>query len=243
MSPLKIFIVDDNQDFAESLADLLELDGHEVELAFDGETAIENFRNQNYDITFMDVKLPGLNGVESFFEIRKINPQARVVMMTGYSVEQLISQAVENGALGVLSKPIGMSQILEQLEKIKPNGIILLADDDQDFLCSLKDILTAHNYRVLIARTGPEAVNRILTNNIDVLILDLKLPLLSGLEVYLTLKEYGLMIPTIIVTGYPLEEADNIDKLRSMSISGCFIKPFAPQALLDTIRLIEAEGC
>ncbi len=242
MPPLKIFIVDDNQDFAESLADILELEGHQVELVFDGETAIEKFRGQSFDITFMDVKLPGMNGVESFFEIRKINPQAKVVMMTGYSVEQLVSQAVENGALGVLSKPIETSQLLEQLEKVKPNGIILLADDDQDFINSLEDVLTDHNYRVVVAHTGQEAVDRVLANNIDVLILDLKLPILNGLEVYLTLKEHGHVIPTIIVTGYPIEEADNIDKLRSMPVSGCFIKPFDPQDLLEAIKLIEAGG-
>lgn len=242
MTPLKIFIVDDNQDFAESLADLLQLDGHQVELAFDGETAIENFRGQNYDITFMDVKLPGMNGVESFFEIRKINPQAKVVLMTGYNVEQLVDQAVENGALGVLLKPIGMPQILEQLEKVKPNGIILLTDDDQDFINCIKDMLTDHNYKVILAHTGQEAIDRILAKNIDVLILDLKLPILSGLEVYLTLKEKIRVIPTIIVTGYPIEEAENIDQLNSMSISGCFIKPFDPQDLLDAIKLIEIEG-
>lgn len=242
MSSLKIFIVDDNRDFAESLADLLQLDGHQVELAFDGETAIEKFRDQSFDITFMDVKLPGLNGVESFFEIRKINPQANVVMMTGYSVEQLVGEAVENGALGVLTKPIGMSQLLAQLEKVKPNGIILLTDDDQEFIDSLEDVLTNHNYRVIVAHTGQEAIDRMLANNIDVLVLDLKLPILSGLEVYLTLKEHNRVIPTIIVTGYPIEEAENIDRLRSMSISGCFIKPFNPQDLLDAIKLIKIEG-
>jgi len=242
MNPLKIFIVDDNQDFAESLADLLKLDGHQVDFAFDGETAVENFRKQDYDITFMDIKLPGMNGVESFFELRKINPQAKVVMMTGYNIEQLAGQAVENGALGVLSKPIGMPEILEQLEKVKPNGLILLTDDDQDFVNSLEEVLTNHNYKVLVARTGQEALDRIVANNIDVLILDLKLPVLSGLEVYLTLKEQGRVLPTIIVTGYPIEEADNINLLRAMSISGCFIKPFDPQALLDTIKLIGAES-
>ena len=189
----------------------------------------------------MDVRLPGLNGVESFFEIRKINPHAKIVLMTGYSVEQLVSQAIENGALGVLPKPIGMSQLLEQLEKVKPNGIILLTDDDQDFVNSLSDVLTAYNYKILVAHTGQEAIDRILANNIDVLILDLRLPVLSGLEVYLTLKEQNRVIPTIIVTGYATEEAGNIDRLRSMSISGCFIKPFDPQDLLGAIKLIEAE--
>ena len=241
MNPLRIFIVDDNQDFAESLADILKLDGHQVELAFDGESAIEKFRNRAYDITFMDVKLPGMNGVESFFEIRKINPQAKVVMMTGYSIEQLVSQAIENGALGILSKPIEMSQLLDLLEKTKSNGIILLADDDQDFIDSLKEFLTGYGYLVVVARTGQEAVDRVLANNIDVLILDLKLPVLSGLEVYLTLKEQGSVVPTIIVTGYANEEADNIDKLKSMSVSGCFIKPFDPKDLLQAIRSITYE--
>jgi two-component system response regulator HydG len=241
MRPLKIFIVDDNQDFAESLADILELDGHQVKLAFDGETAIEKFREQNFDITFMDVKLPGMNGVESFFEIRKINPQARVVMMTGYSVEQLLSQAIENGALGVLRKPLEISKLLALLEKVKPSGIILLADDDQDFVDSLEDFLTDHNYIVVVAHTGQEAVDRVLTNNIDILILDLKLPVLNGLEVYLTLKKRGRVVPTIIVTAYAVEEADNIDKLRSMSVSGCFVKPFDPEDLLEAIRIIMEE--
>jgi two-component system response regulator HydG len=241
MRPIKIFIVDDNQDFAESLADILKAEGHQVDLAFDGETAIEKFRNQNFDITFMDVRLPGMNGVESFFEIRKINPQAKVVMMTGYSVEQLLNQAIENGALGVLRKPLEVSVLLDLVEKVKPSGIILLADDDQDFVESLENFLTDYGYLVVIAHTGQEAVDRILANNIDILILDLKLPVLNGLEVYLTLKKHGRVLPTIIVSAYAVEEADNIDRLRSMSISGCFIKPFDPQDLLEAIRIIMEE--
>lgn len=241
MRPLQIFIVDDNQDFAESLADILELDGHQVELAFDGETAVEKFREQSFDITFMDVKLPGMNGVESFFEIRKINPRARVIMMTGYSVEQLLNQAVEYGAVDILYKPLEMPKVFDLLERIQPDGIVLLTDDDQDFVDSLKDFLTDYDYVVLVAQTGQEAVDRILANHIDILILDLKLPVLSGLEVYLTLKKQHCVVPTIIVTAYAVEEADEIDKLCSMSVSGCFTKPFNPQDLLDAIRIIMEE--
>ena len=63
----RIFIVDDDQDHAESLADILELRGYEVEVAFTGEDAIERFREADFDLVFMDVKLPGKNGVETFF--------------------------------------------------------------------------------------------------------------------------------------------------------------------------------
>jgi len=242
MKPLSIFIVDDDQDFAESLAEVLTGAGHRVELAFDGETAIKMFRQRKFDITFMDVKLPNMNGVESFFEIRKINPQARVAMMTAYSVEQLLAQAIEQGAIGVLRKPFDTPKLLAMLENVKPDGVILMADDDQDFIDSLRNLLVEHGYAVMVARTGQEAVDAILSDGIDILVLDLRLPVLSGLEVYLTLKKHGRALPTIIVTGYAREEADTIDKLRSMSIAGCLVKPFDPQDLLEIIRAIEDEN-
>jgi len=241
MRPLRIFIVDDDRDFAESLADILKDEGHDVDLAFDGESAIARISERDYDITFMDVRLPGMNGVESFFEIRRVNPQAKVVMMTAYSVEQLLAQAIEHGAMGVLRKPFAIPQMLAVLEEVKPDGVILMADDDHDFVASLQDLLEGQGYAVVIARTGQEAVDVILANGIDILILDLKLPVLSGLEVYLTLKKRGRTLPTIIVTGYAAEEADAIDKLRMMSVAGFLIKPFDPQELLEIIRTIEAS--
>jgi two-component system response regulator HydG len=242
MRPLRIFLVDDNQDFAESLADILRYEGYRVELAFDAESAVQKFREQEFDITFMDVKLPGMNGVEGFFEIRKVNPQARVVMMSAYSVEQLLAQAIDHGALGMLRKPFDTRQLLALLEDIKPEGVILMADDDGDFVASVQNLLVEQGYAVIVAHTGQEAVDVILADGIDILILDLRLPILSGLEVYLTLKKHGRVLPTIIVTGYAAEEADAINQLRSMSIVGCLIKPFDPQELLELVRAIQDEA-
>ncbi|MFN2297961.1 MAG: response regulator [Anaerolineales bacterium] len=241
MRPLNVFVVDDDRDFAESLADILIGAGHNVELCSDGETAVQIFREREFDITFMDVKLPGKNGVESFLEIRAIRPQARVVMMTAYSVEQLVAQAVEQGALGVLRKPFDIDRMLAMLEDVKPKGVILMADDDPDFVDSLHNLLADRGYRVLVARTGQEALDAVLADGIDILVLDLKLPVLTGLEVYLELKSKDRALPTIIVTGYAAEESEAIDRLRAMSVSGCLIKPFHPQELLDIIRLIEDE--
>ena len=120
MTALRVFIVDDDIDFAESLAEVIKKRGHQVELAHNGEDAVERFRDADFDIAFMDVKLPGKNGVESFFEIRKIKPDAKVMMMTGYSVEHLLRQAVDHGALGVLHKPLDFDRVLEVLDKVKP---------------------------------------------------------------------------------------------------------------------------
>ncbi len=241
MSKLRVFVVDDDRDFATSLADVLKLDGHQVDVAHTGEEAIERFRQHDYDVTFMDVKLPGLNGVESFMEIRKLKPHARVYMMTGFSVEHLLQQAIDQGALGVLHKPLDLERLLEMLNKIKPEGI-LIADDDPDFVAALGEVLTENGYKIYVAHDGREAVQKILANGIDVLILDLRMPVLNGLEVYLELKGHGRCLPTIIVTAYAREEAESLSKLSELSVTGVLTKPFDPAELLAALERLTGGG-
>jgi two-component system, NtrC family, response regulator HydG len=71
---LQILVVDDDVDIANSLAEIFEMEGHLVTTANSGGEAIRASEQKNFDITFMDIAMPGKNGVESFFEIRKIKP-------------------------------------------------------------------------------------------------------------------------------------------------------------------------
>lgn len=241
MGELNVLIVDDDRDFAESLADVMELNGHNVEIVFRGEDAVTIFGERDFDITFMDIRLPGKNGVESFLDIRKIKQDARVVMMTGYSVEQLLAQAVENDAWGVLNKPLKMEKVLEMLDRVKPGGI-LIADDDPDFIDGIKEVLTGKGYSVFTAGNGREAVERLMANGIDVLILDLRMPVLNGLETIMELKRLGRLIPTIIVTAYMNDEPDTLNTLRSLSVTGILTKPFDPKDLLGALDDILKPG-
>jgi len=233
---MKILVVDDNQDFAETLADVLELNGYSVTITFDREDAIKKFTEKDYILTFMDVKLPGMNGVESFLKIKKIKSKAKVIMMTGYSVEQLLNQAIENGALEVLYKPFDMKNVLKILERIKPDGIILIADDDEDFVGSIKTLLENEGYKVLVAQDGQKTIDHIRSNGIDLLILDIRLPLINGLEVYLELKKTGHILPTIIVTAYANEEINKINTFKSLMVTGILKKPFEPSELLKAVE-------
>jgi two-component system, NtrC family, response regulator HydG len=183
------------------------------------------------------VKLPGMNGVETFFEFKKIRPDAKVMMMTGYSVEQLILQAIENGALGVLRKPFAIADLLHVLEEVKPRGLILVADDDPDFAESLKPILAQQGYKVEIASTGQEALEKAAADGVNCLVLDLAMPLLTGVEVYLKLKESGKSIPTIFVTGFPGEQQSALANLRQVE-NGILLKPFDPRELIHAIAAV-----
>ena len=234
MKKLNILVVDDDRDFAESLADALELVGHEVMLAFSGEEAVEIFKKNDFDITFMDVKLPGKNGVESFFEMRRLKPAARVIMMTGYSVPQLLEQAVEGGAWDVIHKPLEMQKILAMVEKIKPFGV-LIADDNPDFVKSIRSILENEGYAVHVAKDGEQVLKLLQIKRVDVLILDLRMPVMNGLDTYRKMKESGICVPTIIVTAYRSEESESLSILESMCVYGVLNKPFNPKELFSAL--------
>lgn len=114
MKMLNILVVDDDQDGADSLSEALEHYGHQVTAVYCGEDAVEAFQHTIYDLTFMDVMMLGLNGVESLQQIKKINPEAKVYMMTGHSARDLLDKAIDHGALGVFHKPFAIDDVLER---------------------------------------------------------------------------------------------------------------------------------
>lgn len=235
----RIFIVDDDQDHAESIAEILEMHGYEVELAFSGEQAIERFKTTDFSVTLMDVKLPGMNGVETYFEFRKLRRDARVIMMTGFSLEQLVAQAVDNGAVGVLHKPFSTDDLLEALDKGKPRGAVLVADDDVDLAETIETILIDSGYRVIAARSGDEALVKAQADGIDCLLLDMRMPVLSGLEVFTKLRDAGHVFPTVFVTGYA-DEAQTALAVAQKD-TRLLTKPVDPRVLLETVKSVLAR--
>jgi DNA-binding response OmpR family regulator len=113
-APLRVLIADDDQDLAKALAKYLQKHGHAVTLAADGRQAVDLFQAQPFDVTFMDVRMPTMNGVDSVLEIRRQWPDARIVMMTGFR-EAIVTKALEAGALAVLHKPFELREMLAHL--------------------------------------------------------------------------------------------------------------------------------
>jgi len=114
---LNILVVDDDMENAASIADLFAADNHRVIIAYDGQQAIDAYSSNNFDIGFFDVMMPIKNGVESFLEIKKFNPSAKIYFMTGFSENELLDRARSGGALGVFSKPTDPMQLLDVVER------------------------------------------------------------------------------------------------------------------------------
>ena len=233
---MRILVVDDNVDLADSICDALEMEDYLVDTVYDAESALEIFRKNKYDIAFLDVKLPGMNGVDCFMEMEKIQPDCKVVIMTGYRMEELIQQAIDHGALKVMHKPFEMEEVLSLVEEVKPDGIVLVVDDNPSFVESVEEILTTAGYSICTAYNGEDAINEMMNREVDLLLLDLRLPIMSGLEVYLKLKEMNRIVPTIIISAYCDEEEEAISQLRSLKVTGILSKPFEPEHLLNILE-------
>lgn len=236
MEALNILIVEDDEDFADALAELLEARGHRTTVAGTGDQAFVLHRQQSFDMILLDIMLPGISGLDCLEALRDIEPSARVIAMTGYPSREHVARARELDVLDVLRKPLDVVRLFELLEDTQPRTVVLLADDDRDFAQSMEQLLADHGYAVILARTGQEAVDRVLAGGVDLMLLDLRLPDLGGFEVYSELKKREAAPPTLIVTAYGKEEAPTIERMRAMTVRGWLSKPVDLPALLKSIE-------
>ena len=140
----QLLLVDDNEEFLDSTRDVLDNEGYEIVTATSGEEALEMAGSQTFDVILMDIKMPGMNGVESFIEMKRRNPKVKVIMVTAYSVEDLMRQALDEGVFAVLSKPLDMDRLFRTIEDAKRDGnggLILAVDDDKEICNNFMDIL------------------------------------------------------------------------------------------------------
>jgi DNA-binding NtrC family response regulator len=113
-----ILVVDDEETIRELLRDALEAKGFKVIAVPTGNEALEEAKKTPYTCVFLDIIMPGLNGLETFLALKKIDPKINVVLMTAYSVEELVKEALEKGAITCLYKPFKLKEIFDLLEKI-----------------------------------------------------------------------------------------------------------------------------
>lgn len=237
---LKILIADDDVDNAASLGELFEMEGHEAVVVHSGEDAITAYKVHNFDLAFMDVMMPGKNGVESFLEIRKSCPEARVYMMTGYSVEQLLRQATDNGAMGVLTKSVNLAKVSAALKEAGSNGIVVVAEDDPDFGNHLMRIVNDGGMVCRLVQSSKETGLFSASVDQDIMIFDLKKPLIDGVEVISELRKAGRAAPAIIITAEGPEYQNTIEAMQDIRVTGILNKPFDPMQLLDQLENLAA---
>lgn len=236
MKPLRILVVDDDRDFAESMGDLIELEGHQPILAYNGIEALEIFKQNNIDLILVDFVMPGLNGMETLLEIRKLNSAIPVIMMTAYANKDFVDDAKQQGAIDILDKPININKLTKIISNIKNLHNILLLDDDKDFADGMSTALSDAGFRVNVVYNKKQALDCISESEIQLLILDIRINGKTGIDVWYSIREIHPNLPTIFISGYTDQFFDQIEEILKLSQIEVMNKPFAPDVLINTIR-------
>ncbi len=235
----RVLVVDDDISFAESLTDILTEKGYIAVAVNSGEDALEKIKERPFDVVLMDVKMPVMDGMQTFKEIKKLSRSITVIMMTAYSMDDLVHDALKEGAYGVLRKPLDIEQVIRRIEISKAGGsLTMIVDDDPNIRTSLKDILEEKGYVVTIAKDGKEAIDIAKERPGDIAIIDMQLPFLNGLETFSELKKINPEIHAIIITAYKEEMKDLVEQALSGGAYACIYKPFDPQKIVEMVEEI-----
>jgi two-component system, NtrC family, response regulator HydG len=238
----RILLTDDNTEFSLNLKDILEIKGYEVFIANDAAAAIEFIRHTGIDLVLMDIRMPGMNGVEAFTIMKLMIPDVPFIMLTGFAVDELIRESLRNGVWGCLRKPLDFDELFIIIENAMADGIrMLMVDEDPDFCREIKAVCGRTGLHVSFARDGNEAIAKVQKNFYDILVMDKKVPPLQGIETFLSLNDLRPEMNVVITV-------DNIEKekspvVASMEKKGCIFveKESIQEALLSLLDRIDEE--
>jgi len=236
---VRILIVDDDVEFAESLKDILDAEGYGPQIVNGANEAIDEVERDFFDIILMDIKMPTMNGVDAFKKIKAISPKTVVIMMTAFSVEDLIKNAIEEGTFGILYKPLDIKKLMEIIARVETGGgLIMIADDDPNICETLKDVFTEKGYSISLAKNSDEAIKIVKEKSTNIVFLDMKFFPLNGLETYLMIRRVNSKVVVILMTAYRQETKDLVKQALESSAYSCFYKPFDPQKAVDIVEEI-----
>ena len=118
MRPLEILVVDDEQSICLLLQDVLTRFGHTVVTCQDGASGLAVAQERTFNLVLLDIRMPGMGGLEALKRLRRSQPDATFVMITGYAKDDIIDEALQSGASACLCKPFSLVQVKKLLEDV-----------------------------------------------------------------------------------------------------------------------------
>ncbi|MFQ5904679.1 MAG: sigma-54-dependent transcriptional regulator, partial [Candidatus Binatia bacterium] len=109
--PITILLVDDESDFRATISDHLEEQGYQVSSLASGQEAILAAQEREFDVALLDIKMPGIDGIDLLRMLKEIEPSVEVIMLTGHATVETAVRAIKLGALDYLSKPVRLSEL------------------------------------------------------------------------------------------------------------------------------------
>ena len=117
MKQMKILLVDDEERLLSTTKKLFEKMGIEALTASSGRDALETLSSNEVDVIFLDIKMPGMDGIETLQRIKKTHPITEVIILTGHATMETAVEGLKLGALDYLIKPVSMKDFLKKAEE------------------------------------------------------------------------------------------------------------------------------
>ena len=170
----RALVVDDDRSMVRTLSDILQMNGWEVRPEYSGTTAVQAAVQEPFDVVLMDVRMPGLDGVDAFKAMKRARPDIKVVLMTAYAAPDRLADAERDGVVRVMSKPVNIPELFEILsEKLNSDCPVLVIDHDAIFLKTLSEVLRLKGYEVESAENLAHATQLITTRHPRAILLHL----------------------------------------------------------------------
>jgi DNA-binding NtrC family response regulator len=237
-----ILVADDDRSMARTVCDILRRRGWTPTAVYSGEAAVEAAAAHRYTAVLMDVRMPGLDGVEAFRAIHAAQPRTPVILMTAYAAPELLDQAEREGVVRILPKPIPWATLSALLEKIGEwAGSVLVVDDDPAFLDTLTPLLERAGRRVWRATSLDQAVALLAARPAGVVVLDLALDGPRPRDAVLAIREADPSVLLILCSGHARLMDETLATLPSDWIYAGLLKPFPPRVLLDLLEAADSD--
>jgi len=257
MSPsdptIRLLMVDDERDFLQAVEPGLVRRGFDVTLAETGMAALDLLAQREFDAVILDVKMPGLDGVDTFREIKRMAPHLPVVLLTGHGNLQQAFEASREGVYEYLTKPCDVEEIARVVRGAAERGWLkretpgpleeeihlLLVDDDLEFVRSLTPALERRGVRVTEAHDGESALELLQDRSFEVALVDVVMEGMDGLSLLNRINEVDSLLEVVILTGNP-----QVGDVRRGLKDGAFdylIKPQPVEALVEVIAAARAR--
>jgi DNA-binding response OmpR family regulator len=117
MEQIKILLVDDEEEFVKTLAERIQMRDLGPDIALNGEQALKLVDNQVPDVMVLDLKMPGIDGMEVLRRIRKAYPKVQVIILTGHGTEKDEKEARRLGAFEYLQKPVEIESLVQTIRR------------------------------------------------------------------------------------------------------------------------------
>lgn len=296
MSKIKVLLVDDEESYVKTLAERMEMRDVGSRVALSGEEALRMLEDEPPDVMVLDLRMPGIDGMEVLERVKKEHPQIEVIILTGHGSDQEEKEARRLGAFEYLQKPADTRHLLDTVraawkkslqatvEFLKESteefdksmaaaafaeaGVpeiaketmestprqppvtaqpakgepelpaqalkVLFVDDEEDFVRTMAERMEMRDVGSDVALDGERALEMLQEEIPDVMVLDLRMPGIDGMEVLRRVRRMYPQLQVIIMTGHGSDKDE--EEARRLGAFDYLRKPVDINDLMEIVR-------